>query len=189
MKVFIDFEANDLPQVPEIISIGAVAETGQTFYTVVKPHFRLTHNIMYLTGISQKDVNEAPSIDAAILGFWTWITALPNNDKIEYITYGDRDFEYLECSRDFCKRLDVREIINNIISSMFHIERDLFAEKPLKLYNVYTKLREKDSSLPNFVSHNALNDALMLKTVFEHRKEISTWKTMDSGGGQPTANA
>ena len=185
MKIFIDFEANDLPQVPEIIAIGAWSEDNKSFYTLVKPNFRLTHNITALTGIHQSQVDVAPSIDAAMLAFWTWITTLPNNDEIEYITYGDKDIEYLKCSRDFCKRIDSANIITEIIRSLHHIEKELFAEKPLKLYNVYRKLKGDKTYIHPIDAHNAIIDAYMLKFVYENRKEIAKW-TKASGGTPPT---
>ena len=117
-------------------------------------------------------MDRAPSIDAAAIAFWTWITTLPHNDTIEYITYGDKDEVYLKCSKDFCNDSNSQEIISEIIKSLHHIERELFAEKPLKLYNVYRKLKRDKIFIKPFETHNAIIDAYMLKFVYENRKDL-----------------
>ena len=66
MKIYLDLEANCTTN--EAISIGMVTENGDTFYSLIRPHTKLDHNIKVLTGVSQEDADQAPSLEEVMLG-------------------------------------------------------------------------------------------------------------------------
>ena len=66
MKFYIDFEATQPEN--EIIAIGAVAENGATFHTLVNPQLSsISTYVSQLTHISAKDLEQAPDINKALI--------------------------------------------------------------------------------------------------------------------------
>ena len=58
MNFYVDFEATQPEQ--EIISIGAIADNGTTFHSLIKPQFSsVSKYISDMTGITQNDVEKA----------------------------------------------------------------------------------------------------------------------------------
>jgi DNA polymerase III epsilon subunit-like protein len=64
MKYFLDFEANQFSD--RIISIGCIAENGNTYSTLVNPKEPIAKFIINLTGINDELVSNAPNIEKAI---------------------------------------------------------------------------------------------------------------------------
>ena len=84
MLYFIDFEASQFTQ--EIISIGCVCETEQTFYSLVHTRHKIGNFIQELTGITQAEVNSAPTPDEVFLQFFKWLEETnPIGDKLQFI--------------------------------------------------------------------------------------------------------
>ena len=68
MKFYIDFEATQPEN--EIIAIGAVAENGATFHSLVKPQLSsISPYISHMTHISAEDLEWAPDINKALIEF------------------------------------------------------------------------------------------------------------------------
>ena len=71
MKYFIDFEAQQYTN--EIIEIGCVREDGCQFHSLVHPgekHKKLSGFVKKLTGITQEELNNAPSVDEVFTRFF-----------------------------------------------------------------------------------------------------------------------
>ena len=73
MNYYLDFEATRFSN--RIISIGCVAETGETFSTLVKPvnKAKVDKFITELTGITNEMLETAPTADAAFLDLYYFI--------------------------------------------------------------------------------------------------------------------
>jgi inhibitor of KinA sporulation pathway (predicted exonuclease) len=76
IRVFLDLEMNQPSG--SIIQIGAVAmnmKNGRVnvlFKMPVNPKETIAPEITTLTGITQKDVDEAPTLEVALTKFWAW---------------------------------------------------------------------------------------------------------------------
>ena len=108
MNIYVDLEATQYSE--EIISIGAVTENGDNFYTLVKPKRMrcVTSFITELTGITKQMLQnpDVPNIYDAIHIFAKWCQKQGNNVVIYY--YGDFDrvlfsraFHYLKGITDY----------------------------------------------------------------------------------------
>ena len=92
MRYFIDFEATQFTN--EIISIGCVKETGETFYSLVKvDKSKMTNFITNLTGITKEDVEKAPTADEVFDNFYDWIAV--DNEKAIFYCYGNSDLTFI----------------------------------------------------------------------------------------------
>ena len=93
MKFYIDFEATQPAN--EIIAIGAVAENGATFHSLVKPQLSsISPYVSQLTHISADDLKTAPTIDKVLIDFDLWVMTQENN-----IMKAKEVMELLEISR------------------------------------------------------------------------------------------
>ena len=72
MNFYIDFEATQPEN--EIIAIGAVAENGATFHSLVKPQFSsISKYVSDLTHITAEDLEKAPTVNEILIQFDSWI--------------------------------------------------------------------------------------------------------------------
>lgn len=175
MNIYIDFEANGATQAKEIISIGAVAENGEKFYSLVRPHTKLDHKIKELTHITQEEAEVAPSIESVMGNFFKWLLDLNGGEwKIsKFLVYGSCDKEFIDGSISFVEdevtitRLQkVRDRIERVdkrVSKKFN--RDL-----INLRSAYLTMKLSANEAVEW-QHNALEDAEMLKYVWEHIDE------------------
>ena len=97
MKIYLDLEANCTTN--EAISIGMVTENGDTFYSLIRPHTKLDHNIKVLTGVSQEDADQAPSLEEAMLGVREFLSFL--DEENTFYHYGKSDRGFLRASMGF----------------------------------------------------------------------------------------
>ena len=71
MKFYIDFEATQYTE--NIISIGCVAENGDSFSSLVNCPYKVGSFVTQLTGITNDMVSAAPSPDEVFTNFFKWI--------------------------------------------------------------------------------------------------------------------
>lgn len=166
MKYFIDFEATQFSNY--IISIGCVRENGDEFYSLVKPigkKTKITPFITNLTGITTDMIANAPEADEVFKNFFDWCAEY--DDIPEFYCYGN-------CDSNFCKT-------NFIQSDNFKAKMILgFLHTGLKDFSISVQKHfgliqavglakvvqyYKDEEIVQ--SHNALDDARMLKYVYE----------------------
>lgn len=164
MRYFIDFEATQYSD--RIISVGCVKENGDSFYSLVNPNREITSFITSLTGITQEMVDAAPDADTVFADLYNFVKE--DEGTPEFYCYGNSD-------KDFCKatfekmattfkarcmlgylRTGLMDF-GDIVKAHFGLNNNISL---LKVYNYYT-------GTENAQTHNALEDAKMLKYVCE----------------------
>lgn len=163
MKYFIDFEA---AQSNEIISIGCVNELGQVFYSLVQSQAKISWFIASLTGISNSDLDTAPTVDEAFEDFYDYL----NKDSApEFYCYGDTDIKFiretLNNATQFYSQAALGLLQNNLIDYAPRIAKHFEITNTIALVKVVSYYRN-DPELKQ--SHNALEDALWLKEIYEN---------------------
>lgn len=165
MKYFIDFEATQYTS--EIISVGCVDERGREFYTLVKPHKikKLTKFITELTGITAEDLQNAPTVDEAFTVFYDWIDS---SGEAEFYCYGRSDMDFVtrttrNASSDFAK-CALKLIRKNLIDFSETVKKHFLINKDISLKKVAEYYRKEKITQ----SHNALEDALLLKEIYDN---------------------
>lgn len=173
MNFFLDFEATQFTN--EIISIGCVAENGATFYAVVRPTTKKkpTNFIVELTGITREMLKEAQTPDVVFNNFHQWCQRVANNTRNIYYVYGNCDTTFCYTTRRKMKDEKSKSYLKNIIYRTVD-----FCELINQRYNLPASIGL--NRLYNFCSgqdyvqtHNALDDAKMLKYVYNHIFEHS----------------
>lgn len=166
MKFFIDFEATRFSN--RIISIGCVADNGETFKTLVKPvnKGKVDKFITELTGITNEMVQAAPTADEAFNMLFDFIELNSDGTQPTYYCYGNADEQFLSSTVKFmtdvraciCAQAIKGNIIDyaTVVKKFFVVKHDLALRK---VYMLITSLDELEQT------HDALEDALMLKTI------------------------
>ena len=168
MKYFIDFEATQYTS--EIISIGCVDEKGREFYTLVKPHKikKLTKFITELTGITAEDLQNAPTVDEAFSVFYDWIDPL---ESAEFYCYGYSDKEFVVHTMRYTTSVFANRALTLVKKNLFDfsqtVKEHFFISKDIALKKVVEYYRKESVNQ----SHNALEDALLLKEVYDHLQD------------------
>lgn len=172
MICYLDFEANGISQAQEIISIGAVTETGESFYSLVRPHAKLDKRIKQLTSISQEEAEIAPSIEEVMDRFYQWLFKIKNGAgaNMQYYVYGHEDTHFIDCSialtDDEVTEARLMVVKDNIEDVSKRVAKK-FNRDSIGLRSAYlTMILSSDE--PTLQRHNALEDAEMLKYVWEH---------------------
>ena len=167
MKFFIDFEASQYTQ--EIISIGCVAETGNTFYSLVHSRHKVGNFVTALTGITTKDLETAPDVDQVFDNFFFWLNNLCHGKKIDFICYGNCDSSFAlntlkNVKRSFFAQSALSILSQNMIDYADYIKAYFGLNKYISLVKVYQYYKQDDTIIQ---THNALEDAIMLKFVYD----------------------
>ena len=164
MKIFIDFEAT---QENEIVSIGAVTESGQTFYSLVKPQFSsISQYISQLIHVSNETVANEKPLDEVLTIMYQWLhNQCSNLAEWEFLAYG-ADNKFVCAS------------MRNIHSEKATILAALMIAKMTDAYGAIKTFFHGSISLIhafNYVEqvenkqwHNPLEDALMFQKVYEY---------------------
>lgn len=165
MKYFIDLEATQFSN--EIISIGCVREDGETFYSLVNvAKNKMTNFITELTGITKEDVAEAPSSDEVFTNFYNWI--IQDETKAQFFCYGNSDLSFIK--RNLNKATTIKAQMGlsilalHLIDYSKCVERHFGLVKSISLKKVLAYYRQVAEVEQN---HNALEDALFLKEIYD----------------------
>lgn len=165
MKYFIDLEATQFSN--EIISIGCVREDGETFYSLVNvAKNKMTNFITELTGITKEDVAEAPSSDEVFTNFYNWI--IQDETKAQFFCYGNSDLSFIK--RNLNKATTIKAQMGlsvlalHLIDYSKCVERHFGLVKSISLKKVLAYYRQVIEVKQN---HNALEDALFLKEIYD----------------------
>ena len=176
MKIYIDFEASEEKQ--KIISVGCIKENGDKFYSLVNTSDPITARIEELTGICQEEIDNAPSIEKVFEDLFDWSGS--ELDNPEFICYGDGDFDFVNNTFYDAKSLKAASMLGYIYLNMFdcsdEIKTHFYVNKTISL----EKLAKYFD--PNLIeqNHNALEDAKLLKMVYEGiKKGINTTKVFN----------
>ncbi len=173
LKFFSDYTVLDLettglnPQRDEIIEIGAVRVRNsmimKQFSTLVRPKHSIPEFITDLTGISQEDVNDAPTIREAIGAFLAFV----GDDIIVGHNVGF-DIAFLNEDHPFSPD----------VSDTMRLSRALFPKEPhYKLSN----LKEWFGIRSNR-SHRALDDVLATHRVYLALRDYASVHQVDESG-------
>lgn len=165
MKIFIDFEAT---QENEIVSIGAVSESGSTFHYLVKPQFSsISQYLSQLIHLSNKDLENEKSLDEVFSLMYDWVAAQePAPCKWEFLCYGtDNNFITASFKNIHSDKATVlaavmlaklEDAYKSTIRNFFH--------GPISLIHAFNYVE----NAINEQRHNPLEDALMFQKVYEY---------------------
>jgi DNA polymerase-3 subunit epsilon len=138
----------------EIISIGSVpviqgeVQEEQLFHTYVRPLRQIPENISRLTGITMRDVEDAPSIEQALK---TWLSHIHGTTLVAYGAKHDMAFLQTAMSKCWGTRLTNRVLDGYQIARWLHSD---WGEHPLERVLSYY-------GIPVHRRHTADGDALM----------------------------
>ena len=169
MKFYLDFEATRFSN--RIISIGCVAENGNTFSTLVKPgkKKKVDKFITELTGITNEILAEAPSADQAFSKLADWFEENSSGIAPEFYCYGDSDAVFIQHTladmEDTKACLCAMAISGNMIDYASVVKRFFVAKSDVALRKVYMLIQSQQELVQK---HDALEDALMLQCVVEN---------------------
>lgn len=172
MKFYVDFEATQFSE--RIISIGCVAENGQTFKTLVQPvnGEKVNEFITKLTGITNEDLETAPTADEAFTKFYDWVQAMTYSQELytmpEFFCYGDCDKRFVKKTMKYMTSIVAYVFAVSLTSLMVDYSssvKDYFhAKSRIGLKRIYNLLLAEETEQ----SHDALEDALMLRYVADN---------------------
>lgn len=165
MKFYIDFEATQPEN--EIIAIGAVAENGATFHTLVKPQLSsISQYISQMTHISAEDLETAPTIDKALIDFDLWVMRQENSImNCRFISYGEDD-KFVKSTLPAITN-EHAFIVAAILMAKIEdcsAETKRFFHGTIKLVHAFNYVQAAETEQ----KHNPLEDAMMLQKVYEH---------------------
>lgn len=164
MDFYLDFEATQFSN--QIISIGCIAENGNTFSTLVNPgeKEKISRFITELTGITKDMLAAAPDATTAFNDFYDFV--IDNNIGIpRYFCYGDSDVEFIKATINNMN--DTRAIVfaQSILTSLFDysrsVKRFFKVDQSIALRKLFSFIKEDEI----VQKHDALEDAKMLYDV------------------------
>ena len=167
MNFFIDFEAAQFSN--EIIEIGCIAEDGRTFSSYVNAKKKITPFITELTGITQETVDAAPHPDNVFQDMWNWICLHYSPNDIEnFYCYGNSDIDFVLATLRKCKNFYSRSMLSflstNLVNYDKFVDRHFGLTSPIRLIKVVEYYRGEEV----VQKHNALEDAMMLREIYQH---------------------
>jgi DNA polymerase III epsilon subunit-like protein len=166
MNFYLDFEASRFSN--RIISIGCISQTGNTFQTYVKPgKEKVDYFITELTGITNEMLSDAPDADVAFMNLFRFICSNnADNGPPAYYVYGNSDAEFIKSTltqmNNTVSCMCAQSILGNLIDYSAVVKKFFASPQDLALCKVYM-LIQGETNLTQ--SHDALEDAIMLKTV------------------------
>ena len=165
MKFYIDFEATQPEN--EIIAIGAVAENGATFHTLVKPQLSsISPYISQMTHISAEDLETAPTIDKALIDFDLWVMRQENEImRCRFISYGDDD-KFIKSTLPAITNDHAFTVAAVLMAKIedCSAETKRFFHGTIKLVHAFNYVQAAETEQ----KHNPLEDAMMLQKVYEY---------------------
>ena len=180
MNFYLDFEATQFSN--QIISIGCISDNNMSFNTLVKPvKDKVNKFITDLTGITNEDVNKAPTADEAFLSFYEYCELETRDFAVmpEFYCYGNSDKGFLQHTirkmKNFKAIMFATTIANNLIDYSKDVKQYFGMAHPIALKKVIA-LIEKDNEVKQ--KHDALEDALMLREVVSRLQEITDCQEM-----------
>ena len=163
MKYYIDFEASENEK--KIISVGVLREDGEEFYSLVYSDDPITPRIEEITGISQEEVDQAPSSKEVFEKLFDW--CMEKEDLPEFVNYGDGDLDFVYNNFLSATTLKEAAMLSFLYMNMYDCSQELkdffYVNKTISL----EKLGKYFDHSMGEQNHNALDDAKLLKMVYE----------------------
>ena len=165
---FVDFEATEKG---EIISVGLVG-TNRTFHSFVKPqHSELTPFIKQLTGITEHDLKEAPTVNYVFHDIFKWLEEEEKEiPKWQFCSYGEFDKTLIMNSMSdlyFPYSVIAASVMATHMEDASKMTTKFFKTNSISLLKAFNYLKETAA----IQHHNALEDAQMLRYVYENLKD------------------
>ena len=165
MNIYIDIEATQPEN--EIIAIGAVAENGNTFYSLVKPQLSsISKFVSDLTHLSEEDLEKEKTIDEVLVKFDLWVMEQESNImKCRFLSYGN-DSQFFKSTLPAIKTehaFTVAAILMAKIEDCYESTRQFF-RGGIRLIHAFNYIQETETKQ----KHDPLEDAMMLQKVFEY---------------------
>lgn len=165
MNFFIDFEAAQFTN--EIISVGCISENGDTFYSLVKPEGKITKFITDLTGITNEMLIDAALPDEVFSDLFDWCIEKSPNEQNVFYCYGNTDVQFLKANIKRSTNFKAGAMLSYIKSSLIDYAPKVKVHygliKPINLGKIANYIRGNEIEQ----NHNALDDARLLKYVFD----------------------
>ena len=165
MRFFLDFEATQPEN--EIIAIGACAENGATFYSLVKPQLSsISKWVSDLTHISAEDLEKAPTIDETLIAFDSWMMSQESNImNCQFIAYGNDD-KFIKSTLPAIKDQHAFTMAAILMAKIedCSAETKRFFHGTIKLVHAFNYVQSVETEQ----KHNPLEDAMMLQKVYEY---------------------
>lgn len=168
MNFFIDFEANSPTN--EIISIGCVSETGDTFYEIMQCSTPLDSYVKRVTHLTQKDLDQALPPEEVFNHFFNWLS-IPENatwNDLNFYHYGQGDINFIKSTIKNIKDKELYQSIAAMAMRMIDYEKSVRrafeSADSIALIGAANYFKEK----PEDQTHNALDDAELLRFVYEN---------------------
>lgn len=170
MNFFIDFEATQFSN--GIISVGCVSEKDDHFYSLVHTSHKITPFITDLTGITEEQNDKALSQEYVFCQLYDWIlNKLSPTEVPHFYCYGNSDKEFVKNNFKECKSFKARTMLGYLYTDMQDYTTEVKLHfglcKNIALKKVYEYYAKQDI----IQTHNSLDDASMLKEVFDHIQE------------------
>ena len=166
MNYFIDFEATQFSN--GIISIGCVDENGKTFYSIVNTKHKVTPFITDLTGITPEEVHKAPSQEIVFEEMFDWIFNDNKENLPHFFCYGNCDKDFVKHNFQDCQSFKARAMLGYLYTDMQDytsmVKMHFGLCKNISLKKVYEYYKKEEI----VQAHNSLEDALMLKFIYEN---------------------
>lgn len=165
MNYFIDFEATQFSN--DIISIGCIDENGEWFYRLINPgEGKLTSFITELTGITQEMLNEANSLDDGLKNFFEYLKK-HKDGNCKFYCYGNCDIKFIDEAYKKATSFEAKAALGLLHMGLKDyaptVQMHYGLIKPIGLQKVINHIRKSE----NEQHHNALEDAIMLKEVYD----------------------
>lgn len=166
MKYFIDFEAMQFTNY--IISIGCVREDGKEFYSLVHTPQGSKHNVSKfitdLTGITTEMVAAAPMPEEVFSDFYEFCT--DDSSIPEFYCYGNCDTGFIKSTFEKTNNFKAKTILGYMYTDMKDFAPAVKTHFGLMKLIGLAKVYEYFLGEEVHQSHNALEDAKMLKEVY-----------------------
>ena len=166
MNFFIDFEATQFSN--GIISVGCVAETGEELYSIVYTRYKVTPFITELTGITPEEVKKAQVPEDIFGCMFDWVEQISCGEAPHFYCYGNCDKDFVKNNFKENTNFKAAAMLGYLYTDLHDYAEDVKAHFGLcqhiglkKVYDYYTGDKTTQR-------HNALEDAKMLKVVFEN---------------------
>lgn len=165
MNYYIDVEATQPNN--EIISIGVVNDAGKCFYSLVRPTLsELSPQVTKLTHITEDMLAAAPTLDDVMAQLYNWLCGQNvNYINDHFYSYGE-DILFFKASLSAIKTEYAFTIMASIMAKLEDASKKVFEcfHGSVSLINAFNYIK----SLESEQQHNALEDAYMLKIVYNY---------------------
>ena len=169
MNYFIDFEATQFSN--GIISVGCVSGAGDTFYSLVNTKHKITTFITHLTGITVADIEQAAPPEKVFEDLYDWVSRTMWGDKDaipKFYCYGNCDKEFVKNNFKECNSFKAKAMLGYLYTDMKDYSGEVKLHFGLCKNIALKKVADYYRGEEQVQNHNSLEDALMLKLVWEN---------------------